>query len=104
MVTSSASANATGPREVLATASRHGLTFLWHTVRLPILATLLVLEPPLRFVLSAITVLGIAMALFFEYLVRLPHFPFTLMIVISMASAALLVPYHLLIRLFSIRP
>jgi hypothetical protein len=104
MATPSASTNATGPREVLAAAGRHGLALLWHAVRLPILATLLVLEPPVRFVLSAIAVLGITMSLFFEYLVRLPHFPFALMIGVSMASAALLVPYHLLIRFFSIRP
>ena len=104
MATPSSTVNVSGPREALATAGRHGLTLLWHTVRLPILATLLVLEPPVRFVLTAITVLGITMALFFEYLVRLPHFPFGLMIGISMASAALLVPYHLLIRLFSLRP
>lgn len=104
MVTPSPTASVSGPREVLATAGRHSLALLWHAIRLPVLATLLVLEPPVRFVLSAMTVLGIAMALFFEYLVRLPHFPFGLMIGISVASAALLVPYHLLIRLFSIRP
>ena len=50
MATPSSTANVSGPREVLATAGRHGLALLWHTVRLPILATLLVLEPPVRFV------------------------------------------------------
>lgn len=81
-----------------------GLVAMWHAVRLPILATLLVLEPLARVVLSSVAVLGILMALFFEFVVRLPHFPFGLMLTISVGSATLLVPYYLLIRLFSSSP
>ena len=52
-------------------------------------------------VLSALAALGIFMTLFFEFLIRLPHFPFALMLAISAGFALLLVPYYHLIRLFS---
>jgi len=77
------------------------LMSLWHVVRLPLLATLLALEPLVQSVFSGIAVLGILMSLFFEFIVRLPHFPFALMLVISVGSATMLMPYYLLIRLLS---
>ena len=80
------------------------LRVLWHVTRMPILATLLVLEPPVRVVLSVISVLGIAMTLFFEYVLHVPRFPFWLMLGISIGCATLLIPYYLLIRLFSSTP
>jgi hypothetical protein len=85
-------------------ASIQGLRLLWHVTRLPVLATLLILEPPIRVLLSTLTLLGIAMSLCFEYILRLPHFPFWPMLGLSIGCAALLVPYYGLIRLFSFTP
>ena len=86
---------------VWSATGRAALRLAWHAIRLPILALLLVLEPFVRVVLSALAALGIFMTLFFEFLIRLPHFPFALMLAISAGFAMLLVPYYLLIRLFS---
>ena len=80
------------------------LTFIWNVVRLALLATLLAFEPLVRVVFSSIAVLGILMALFFEYLIRLPHFPFWLMLGLSIGSAALLVPYYALIGALDASP
>jgi hypothetical protein len=88
-------------RDTLAQVGRVALVALWHAIRLPLLATLMVLEPLVRVALSSIAVLGIVMAVFFEFVVRLPHFPFGVMLTISISSATLLVAYYLLIRLFS---
>jgi hypothetical protein len=73
----------------------------WHAIRLPILATLAVLEPVVRTLLSGLALLGILMALFFEYLIRLPNFPFWLMIGLSIGCALLLTAYYSLMRLFA---
>jgi len=91
-------------REAMTALTRGGLALIWDAVRLPVLATLLILEPPFRFVLSGIALLGFAIAIFFEYIVRLPNFPFGLVLGLSAGCAALLVPFHLLIRLVSVRP
>ena len=80
----------------------HGiLRLLWHVIRLPALALLVVMEPLVCGVLSAIAMLGVIFALFYEFLVKLPHFPFWMMLGISAGFALLLIPYYLLIRLFS---
>jgi hypothetical protein len=75
---------------------------VWQLLRLPVLATLVVLEPLIRVALSIIATLGIVMTLFFEYVLHVDQFPFWLMLGISIGAATLLVPYYLLIRLFSI--
>ena len=86
---------------VVATVAWGTLRLTWHAVRLPVLAVLTVMEPFVSGTLSAIAVLGIFFSFFFEYLIRLPHFPFWLMLGMSAGFALLLLPYHLLIRLFS---
>ena len=49
-----------------------------------------------------IAMLGVLTAFFFEFLIKLPHFPFWMMLGTSPpVCPVLLVPYYLLIRLFS---
>ena len=85
----------------LAAGGRGALRLAWHAIRLPSLSLLVVMEPVVRGVLSVIAVLGVLTAFFFEFLIKLPHFPFWMMLGISAGFAVLLVPYYLLIRLFS---
>jgi hypothetical protein len=80
---------------------RKVLFAFWHAIRLPILAVLIVLEHPLRLALSSLAVLGIFITLLFEYVLRVPNFPFWIMLGISAGFAVALVPYYGLIRLFS---
>jgi hypothetical protein len=79
------------------------LRLAWHSVRLPTLAVLVLLEPFVSVALSALTVLGIFFALFFRFLVRLPHFPFWTMLGISVGCATLLLVYYGIIRILTNR-
>lgn len=88
----------------LATVGWGTLRLTWHALRLPVLALLVVMEPFVRVILTSIAALGVFTALFFEFLVRLPHFPFGLMMGLSAGFALLLVPYYGAIRLFSFNP
>jgi hypothetical protein len=84
-------------------AGRMALRLAWHSIRLPVLATLIMLEPFVSIVLSALTVLGIFFALFFRFLIRLPHFPFWMMLGISIGFATILMLYYGIIRILSSR-
>jgi hypothetical protein len=88
----------------VAASARGALQLSWHAIRLPILALLIVMEPFVCAICSGIAVLGVVFAVFFEFLIRLPNFPFLLMMGISAGFALLLFPYYLLLRFFSIRP
>lgn len=79
------------------------LRLVWTAIRMPVLSVLVVMEPVVCGVLSAIAVLGVLVALFFQFVVGLPDFPFGMMLGVSAGLAFLLVPYYLLIRLFSMR-
>lgn len=90
-------------RQRLASVGRGIVHFSWAAVRLPLLALLVTMEPIVCWVLSAIAVLGVLVSLLFEFVVRLPNYPFWLMLGLSVGIAALQIPYYLLIRLFSSR-
>lgn len=77
------------------------LRLSWNAIRIPTLALLVVMEPFVCGLLSAVAALGVVVSLIFAFLVKLPHYPFWLMIGISAALAALQVPYYLLIRFLS---
>lgn len=77
--------------------------FSWNVVRLPIIATLAVLEPVVRTILAGIALLGILTAVFSEFVVRAPNFPFWPMIGVSVSSALLLMLYYAAMRVFSAR-
>lgn len=77
--------------------------FSWNVVRLPIVATLAILEPIVRTILAGVALIGIATALFSEFVVKAPNFPFWLTIGVSVGSALLLMVYYALMRVFSAR-
>jgi hypothetical protein len=80
------------------------LRWAWNAFRLPTLAVVLLLEPLVCGLLSALAVLGALCALFFEFVVRIPHYPFWLMIGVSTGLAGLMIPYYLVVRLLSSPP
>lgn len=86
-----------------ASVSQYAVRAIWHTLRVPILATLTILEPIVRTLLSGLALLGILMALFFKFLVKLPDFPFWLVLGISVGCALSLTLYYLVMRVFSRR-
>jgi hypothetical protein len=73
----------------------------WQAIRIPVFATLVVLEPVVRFLLTAAALLGILMAFFFKLSRAAPHFPFFGMLGFSMGCALLLMVYHSIVRFLS---
>jgi len=78
--------------------ARFFLWLLWQCVRVPVLLLLVILEPVVSFVLSALALLGVLTALFWK-LVGPPHFPFFLVLSISLGFELALVLYHALLNL-----
>ncbi len=71
---------------------------LWHALRLPVLVFLVILEPVVRFVLGALALLGVLVALFFKAY-GVPHFPFALMLGVSVGLGLMLAGYQAMLRL-----
>ncbi|HVA19302.1 MAG TPA: hypothetical protein VMU55_03930 [Solirubrobacteraceae bacterium] len=88
-------------RSLPAAIGRTALRVIWHAIRLPIVTVLIILEPFVTVVLMGIATLGVLMCLFYEFLIKAAHFPFWLMLCLSIGSALLLLPYYTLIRIFS---
>src|SRR5882672_12525333 len=78
---------------------RGTLRLLWHAVRLPVYVFLVILEPVVSFVLGALALLGVLTALFFK-LYGVPHFPFALILGVSVGSGLMQVGYYALLRVF----
>jgi hypothetical protein len=78
---------------------RDTLRLLWHALRLPVLMFLAILEPVVRFILGALALLGVLTALFSKFY-GVPHFPFALMLGVSVGFGLMLVGYYALLRLF----
>ena len=87
----------------LAATGRGALRLTWHTVRLPALTLLVLLEPLICRTLSLLAILGLLTAFFWEFVVKPPHFPFWIVLGVSVGLALLQLPYYLLIRLLSNR-
>jgi hypothetical protein len=77
---------------------RGTLRLLWYAVRLPAYMFLVILEPVVRFILGALALLGVLTALFFRFY-GVPHFPFALMLGVSVGCGLMLAGYHALLRL-----
>jgi len=75
------------------------LWLLWQPVRFSALALLVILEPIVKFVLSASALLRLLTALFFKATLNRPDFPFWGMVVGSIGCVALLALYYGLMRL-----
>ena len=78
---------------------RGTLRLLWHALRLPVLMFLAILEPVVRLILGTLALLGVLTALFFKFY-GVPHFPFALMLGMSVGFGLMLVGYYALLRLF----
>ena len=87
----------------LSVGGRGALRLTWRTIRLPALALLTTLQPFVCGLLSLLAILGVLTALFWEFVVQPPHFPFWIVLGVSVGLALLQIPYCLLIRLFSAR-
>ena len=79
------------------------LGLLWSAVRLPVLAMLLAFEPLVNVLGTLLCVALTLCAVFFEYAVHLPRFPFWGMLGGAVVCACAMMVYSALIRLFSIR-
>lgn len=101
MGTLSSSPAPVGESSAMAHSVRVAFRIVWHSARLPILGVLVILEPFVSITLSALTVLGIFFSLFFRFLIRLPHFPFWLMMGLSIGCAMTLMLYYLIVRMLS---
>jgi hypothetical protein len=76
------------------------LRILWKCVRLPLLLILTILEPVVSFVLGSLALVGLLMS-FFWWSIGVPHFPFVLMLGMSLGVGAILIPYYALLRLLA---
>ena len=81
--------------------ARGVLWTLWQIVRLPVLAVLLVLEPFVSLILTAVGFLGIVVAVILKVSHDLPHFPFWTMMGFSVGALLLQMAYHALIGILS---
>lgn len=80
------------------------LAALWtvlSAVRLALITLLVILEPFVTIALMGIATLGVLTCLFYEFLIRAPHFPFWLMLSFSLGSAMLLLLYYALMRVLA---
>lgn len=81
--------------------ARGALWLILQTVRLPLLALLVILEPLVRFVLSGTALLGVLMALLLEFSGAAPKFPFWGMMTFSLGCFFALALYYVLLRALS---
>ena len=79
--------------------ARRALAILIAAVRVTLYAVLAVLRPFVVAGLSALALLGLAMSLFYALLVPGNHFPTALVLVMSVASAVLIVLFYALMEL-----
>ena len=87
----------TGRRSWPTTCAR----ILWDIVRLPVLTVLLVLEPLVSLILTAVAVFGLTAAVILGLSGNLPRFPFWGMVTFSAASLLPLTAYRTLMGIFS---
>jgi hypothetical protein len=73
---------------------------LWQCIRVPLFLLLVTLEPVVSFVLGSLALLGVLTAFFWK-LTGPPHFPFVLVISISLGFELALILYYKLLRLLS---
>lgn len=73
----------------------------WNAIRVPVLGTLVLIEPVVRIVCSCALILGIIASVVFELSAVGPRFPFLVMLGASLGFGAFLVLYEGLIALLS---
>lgn len=87
----------------IALASGAAILWLtWQAIRLPLLTFLVILEPIVSFLLSALALLIALTALLWAFADPKPHFPFWTVMSGSLACMLVLALYHALTRALSI--
>jgi len=71
----------------------HSLWLLWQGIRLPAYLLLVILEPVARIVLGSLALLGVLTAFLWKF-VGPPHFPFLLVLGVSLGFELVLLVYH----------
>lgn len=84
-------------RSLMGDLVRCVLWIVWQCVRLPLLLLLVILEPVVSFVLTSLALLGVLTAIFWK-LLGPPHFPFFLILGISIGFELALLLYYQLLR------
>jgi hypothetical protein len=79
--------------------AKRALSVLGGTLRLMLYAVLAVLRPVIVMALSGVTLVGLALCLFFSTLVRGSHFPTGLVLIVSVVSALAIVLFYALMEL-----
>ena len=77
------------------------LRVVWHFVRLPVFAILVLAAPLVRLALSALGLLSLLAALFYEFFSALPHPPFWSLLGFAAGCSLTLLLYERLLRLLS---
>lgn len=77
------------------------LRALWHVVRLPVFAILVLAAPLVRLALSALGLLSLLAAVFYEFFSALPHPPFWSLLGFAVGCGLTLLLYERLLRLLS---
>ncbi len=89
------------PRTVRRSWTTICVRLLWEIARVPVLAILLVLEPLVSLILTAVAVFGFAAAVILRLSGNLPHFSFWDMAAFSLGSMLALTAYRTLLGVFS---
>ena len=76
------------------------LWLLWQGIRLPSFLLLAILEPVVSFVLGSLALLGVLTAFFWRF-VGAPHFPFLLVLAVSLGFELVLIVYNKLLAFLS---
>ena len=76
------------------------LSFLWRLICIPIYAVLAVFRPLIGFILAAIGVLGVLVALFFRFIDPLAHFSFWTVLGVSVGCLVMIGVYEFVLELF----
>lgn len=89
-----------GAANPFSSAGLSAVFLAWQAIRLPVFAFLVILEPVVRLVLSALAQLSIVMAFFLQYGTALPDFPFWGMLGFGVGCVLLLMVYYGFLRIF----
>jgi hypothetical protein len=76
------------------------LWLLWQGIRLPTFLLLAILEPVVGLILGSLALLGVLTALFWRF-VGAPHFPFLLVLGVSLGFELALILYRKLLAVLS---
>lgn len=78
--------------------TRRIVLMAWTTTRLAIYSVLAILEPVIIWIAGAMTLICLGLCVFFDLLVRAPHFPTTVVLLLGVGSALSLVAYYTLME------